>query len=197
MTTETSIELKDTGDYEISGPSSSSASATMYPTSGAKVYETQFKNTPAPNKYNIYMSLPKPRCILVLDPVWARIYPTGSPPPSTNDLYAVGVRLFYDKAGVPTLRYPDKHLQTIPFYVAPCETQTNMQIGYAPYDTRDPEHADSKKAFHQVSLLWGLDLQVEFESQQMTQPVSALTMVPYMGPYHDCKCPVIGGSGGS
>ncbi len=196
MTTVTSIELKDGGNYEICGPSNSSVSATTYTPPGAQVYQAQVKETSALNKRYIYMSLPMPSCIVVLDPVPATVYPTASPQQKTSGTFAVGVRLFYTQAGEPTLCCPNKQKRAIPFYASPCEKQTNMEIGYAPIDTRDPNHADSRKAFHEVSRLLGLDLQVAFdESQPMTQPTSALTMEPFTGRYHDCKSLVIGVGG--
>ncbi len=192
MTGVTSMELKESGNYKLSGPSDSSGNPTVYSPQGCQVYETKVKDTSTPTKY-IYMSLPTPRCVVVLDPVVATI--SGSSP-TASGTFAVGVRLFYDQANKPELWYPDGHSVTIPFYASPLEKQTNMLIGYAPYDTADPNHDHAKASFHEISLLFPpLDLQVEFDSK----PVNNLGQfaIRMGGPLHDCKSPVIGVGGSS
>ena len=159
MTTVTSFELNESGDYKITGPSRSKGTPTTYSMPGTQVYQAHVQGTRAENKY-IYMSLPMPRCIVVLDPVQATI--SGSVPRSSGT-YAVGVRLFYDHANKPELWYPNGNPVTIPLYASPLEKQTNMLIGYAPYDSADPNDDHAKASFHEVSLLFPpLDLQVEF-----------------------------------
>lgn len=192
MTTVTSIELKESGDYKITGPSESSGNPTVYSPQGGQVYETKVKDTSAPTKY-IHMSLPMPHCLVVLDPVGATV--SGSAPKASG-IYATGVRLFYDQANKPELWYPDGHSLTIPFYASQYEKQTNMLIGYAPYDSADPHHEHAKASFHEVSLLFPpLDLQVDFEPEP--KPISALYAVPAVGRFNDCKSLVIGLDGSS
>ena len=188
MTTVTGSELNEAGDYQITGPSSWAGNPTVYSTNGGQVYEAKVNDTSARDRY-IKMYLPMPHYIVVLHPVKASIYPTGSQQ-KTSGAFAVGVRLFYDQAGKPELVCPKGHSVIIPFDASPPETQTNMLIGYAPYDSRDDNHENARASFKEVSLLFPpLDLQVDFGPQAMS---SGAFVHPDMGPFHDCKSPVIG-----
>lgn len=199
MTSLTSFELpKD--NYKISGPSSFEGNPTLYQTGDGQVFRTQVTQRSDKESY-IHMSLPKPRHIVVLDPVRAKIYPTSSTPPSKDEVYATGVRLRYDHAGDPTLHDSKgaSDLVTngrVPFDRAPEETQLNMLIGYEANDSADPNYAESKASFNAVSLLFDkLDLQVEFDSQPMIGPHPVVP--PLSGFFRDCRSPVIGVGGGS
>jgi hypothetical protein len=194
MTSVTSFELPpNKNDYRISGPSSFNGKPELHRTGGGQIFQAKVKETSAPSRL-IKMLFPMPRLIVLLDPVWAKINPRDSAAPSTNELYAVGVRLRYDHAGEPTL-YDSKgvsHLVPngkIPFDPAPGETQLNMLIGYEAYDTTDPSHAESKESFHQISMLFPpLDLQVEFDSQPGGD---SFKVIPFSGIFRDCRSPVL------
>lgn len=194
MTTVTGIELKEGGQYQITGPLASSGNIPTYSPQGAQVYQVHVQATSAHNSF-IYMLLPIPHCIVVLDPVVATISGPGT---KSSGTYAVGVRLLYQQAGKPELLCSKGRLP-IPFYKCPDETQTNMMIGYLPYNTRDDNHADAKKAFNEASKLFlPQGLNVEFQAQAMTACSEATdVIVPDTGPLHDCKSPLIGVGGSS
>lgn len=177
-TTVTSIVL-DKGDYEMIGPSATLAKPKTYALADAKIYQTKVKNTSAP-KYYIKMSLPMPRCIVALHPIAATISDAAT---KSQGKFAVGVRLLYDKAGGPTLKSPDGSSRSIEFYAAPCETQTNMQIGYLSSNVINDEN-EAKYSFGQISQLFGLGLQVAFDPQV----IKAMTK----GQRRPCMSPVIG-----
>jgi hypothetical protein len=98
--------------------------------------------------------------MVALDPVSAKIYPTGSTAPSSYTPYAVGLRFLYEKAVEPTMT-PGGDIQFDP---APGETQLSISVGYAPYDYNDSGHSEAKYALNQLPKLFpSLDLQVDFE----------------------------------
>jgi hypothetical protein len=193
ITTEvTSFELTQ-GNYQIKGPGNYGGQPSLWQTQKGQVYLATTNDTSAPNRY-IYISLPMPHSLAVLDPVLTRIYPTGQNPPSTYTAYAVGLRLFYGKAGVPTL-YDSNGLSglvpngIIPFDSSPDEIETYMSLGYDPYDRTDPGHAESKQSFNLLSKLFKLDLQVDFDASVAMQ--AKADRVALMGPHHDCLAPAI------
>ena len=191
VTSVTGVELpKD--DYEITGPSGSTNPGPPYPTGGGQVYPAHVANTSAQNRF-IKMLLPKPNLIVVLEPLSARIYPTGSPPPSTYELFAVGVQLRYDNANEPIL-YDSMGVSPlvpggkIQFDPPPGEVQLHMLIGYAAFDSTDSGHKESKLSFNELSKLFGLDLQLDFDPAPLS---NRFRVKPYYGPLHDCKSCVI------
>ena len=169
------------GDYQIVGTESSpELPAEPYPTGKAKIYQCHASDTSAPNRY-IHMLLPVPHCIVVLDPVPAKIYQKKSDQPDKASSYASGVRLLYGHSGTPSLKdlKDPGSLREIELDPAPCEKQSNMLVRYTPYDTRDIDHADSQAEFREVSLLFSLDLQVDFDP------------VHHFGPFIPCASPVL------
>lgn len=169
------------GDYQIIGTESSpELPAEPYPTGKGRIYQCHATDTSAPNRY-IHMLLPVPHCIIVLNPVLAKIYQKKSDQPDQVGSYAAGVRLLYEHSGTPCLKdsKDSKPLPEIQLDPAPCEKQSNMLISYTPYDTRDTDHADSEAEFREVSLLFSLDLHIDLEPGQ---PV---------GPHLPCMSPVL------
>lgn len=202
MTPVTSFELLR-GNYQITGPSPAAAGSKLTPhgTGGGEIYEGHPSDYSTPNRY-IYMSLPKPYQIVVLDPVPARIYRKASElAKMSSRLYATGVRLLYEKANEPRLVdgkgvasiMPDGK---IPFDPDQQEIQLNMLIGYAPYYTNDPDHTDAKNSFNAISKLFGLDLQVEFDETQLNAFIRrAGNEKEPIRPFQDCKSLAIGVGG--
>jgi len=131
----------------------------------------------------------------VLDPVSTRIYTNGNNPPATYTLYAVGLRLFYPQAGVPTL-YDSKGVSPlvpggiIPFDPAPDEIESYMTIDYTPANHNDP--TEPQTSFNLLSKLFKLDLCVDFEDSAAIRAAAAKkNQVAITGPHHDCLAPVM------
>lgn len=185
MTSVTGIEIK-AGDYKITGPLAAlSSPISYYQTQGGKLYAATGGSIVSSKKY-ICMSLPTPTSIALLDPVPAKIYATGSTAPTSDTLYAVGLRIFYNQAGAPTLHNPDGSSRVIPLDPSPADLQTNMLIGYEPYDSCDPNHNYASQSFKALGELLGLSLEIEFGDAILKGDI-----VPMSGPLHDCKSPIV------
>jgi hypothetical protein len=190
-TSVTSVVLAK-NDYVITGPTPYGGDPTIYGTSHCTVYPASPNDYSAKNRF-IRLTLPMPNSIAALDPVSARMYPTGSSASGSYTLYAVGLRFLYDKAGTPTMNPGG----VIPFDPAPGETQLSISIGYAPYDYNDTGHAEAKYAFNELSKLFpNLDLQVDFEfammgAAQRKPGKSTIEWRHFGGPLHNCKAPIM------
>lgn len=195
ITTEvTSFELPQ-HDYHIKGTPgipSSGGSPTLWPTQKGQVYQAHAVDRTAQHRL-IYLILPMPHSMAVLDPVFTRIYATGDTPPATYTPYAVGLRLFYPQAGVPTL-YDSDGVSTliphgvIPFDPAPDEIESHMTIDHTPANHNDP--TEPLTSFNLLSKLFKLDLSVDFEdSAAVKASLATKKEVALMGPHHDCLAP--------
>jgi hypothetical protein len=197
ITTEvTSFELPR-NDYHIKGTPGSPTSGnelTPWPTKKGQVYKANAVNRTAKNRL-IYLTLPMPHSMAVLEPVFTKIYICGHTPPVTYTPYAVGLRLFYPQAGVPTL-YDPSGVSTlildglIPFDPAPDEIESHMTIDYTPANHSDP--TEPQTSFKTLSKLFGLNLCVDFEDLAAVKTSQATRKeVALMGPHHDCLAPTM------
>jgi hypothetical protein len=194
ITTEvTSFELPP-HDYQIKGTTgipSSGGPLTPWPTQKGQVYQANPVDRTALHRL-IYLKLPMPHSMAVLEPVPTRIYTTGHTPPTNYTPYAVGLRLFYPQAGVPTLC--DRNgvptlvpSGVIPFDPAPDEIESHMTIDYTPANHNDP--AEPRRSFNLLSKLFKLDLSVDFDPAAMRASQADKNKLVLMGPHHDCLAP--------
>jgi hypothetical protein len=154
------------GNYQISGTKGSTDKhVTPHSSTHGQIYQTGTSD--APEGYYIHISLPMPFHIGLLHPMPAKIWSNGNKP-QTDTLYALGLRLFYAKAGAPTLSMVDGTalppgppsdgvIRFDPDH--PPEVQVDMSISYLPYNARDPYDADN--SFKALAKLLKLDLQLE------------------------------------
>ena len=106
-TSVTSIVL-DHKDYAITGTMAATGDPPPYLTAKCSVYEAKPRDYSATDRY-ICLTLPKPNAMVALAPVRAKVYATGSAPPASFSLYAVGLRFLYDHAGKPNLSSRGRH----------------------------------------------------------------------------------------
>jgi hypothetical protein len=178
--------LLEKDDYEISGPSSYPGKPTIYGTAGCKIYGGNPKNYDAKKQRYIYLKLPVPRTIVGLSPVSCEVYPSNTNPTGNYCNFAVGLRFLYDMAGAVVLNPASDSIPIpIPFDPAPGETSVEMAIRYFPIDYNDSGNQDAMNSFHEVSKLFGLDLQLKFEHELMMKVNRNITNM-LGGPMQDC-----------
>lgn len=190
------------GKYCLTGPSSRRS----IPAQHGPIFNPRTSIDYSQSTY-LFISLPKPRLIIALDPVYCKIYPAGSQPPTTFLPYAVGLRLLYDRTGYLALGEVGADGKCVTYSLPtdsdPDDSEVNISILYAPVNTSDICHPDAKKSFCKLSMLYGQKLEVCFQEDDkcydgcngLSKPQDATSQSTMTsGPIQDCKSPIcVGG----
>lgn len=144
-----------------------------------------------PESYFVHITLPKPKCIISLNPVPCKIKYDGTME-SNCHRRPTGFRLLYERTGIPNCvnpANPNDSVQVV-FDGSELETHSEMFISYSPYDFDDPTHAEAISDFESLGAMCGLNLSIEFDAcvqAAPSEPLPRKTSWMTTGPLNDCK----------